>query len=359
MRAGIDLRLYSYRPAGIANYALRLAREFAAMDGITPIVFQSRKTRERLVSAPTRWLWTPCHHRIERFALGAELAFEGMDLFHSPDFIPPVSRGFKRVITVHDLTFRLFPQFLTGESRRYYGQLEQALDAADAVIADSYATRHDLHSEYGYPEDKVDVVHLAPDESFRSLPADIVAEFCRTAGLPDRYILFVGTLEPRKNIDGLLRAMTLLESTLPLVIAGQPGWLYDETLALVDSLGLADRVFFYRPPSFDRLPLVYNAAAVLVLPSFYEGFGFPVLEAMACGVPVVSSNAGSVPELAGDATEVIDPNDIPGIAAAIDHVLANPDHAADLVKRGQVQVKRFSWRKAAEETLVAYRRALV
>ncbi|MCS6803206.1 MAG: glycosyltransferase family 1 protein [Chloroflexota bacterium] len=359
MRVGIDLRLYSYRPAGIATYALNLARALARRpDEVELVVYQSRKTRQPLVKAETRILYTPCHHRFEQAALAVELFRAPIDLLHSPDFIPPFYRSFRSVISVHDLAFHFFPEFITAESRRYYGQIRRAIASADAVIVDAEAVRRDLERELGVPPERVDVIYLAPDEAFRPLPREQVEAFFAARGLPLGAIFWVGTFEGRKNVPGLLRAYARLRDAPPLLLAGRPGWLENEVERLISSLGLEGRVVFCWGPSQDDLVHLYNGASLFVFPSFYEGFGFPVLEAMACGTPVVSSNAGALAEVTGEGGLQVDPRDEEALAGAIDAVLGSSALANELRQRGFAHVARFSWDRCAEETLAVYRRVL-
>lgn len=359
MRVGIDLRLYSYRPAGIANYALNLARALVRRaNDLELVVYQSRKTRQPLVNTTTSILYTPCHHRFEQAALAIELFRAPIDLLHSPDFIPPFYRTFRSVISVHDLAFHFYPEFTTAESRRYYGQIRRAIASADAVIVDAEAVRRDLERELGVPPERVDVIPLAPDAAFRPLPRAQVEAFFAARTLPLGAILWVGTFEGRKNLPGLLRAYARLRDAPPLLLAGRPGWLANEVDGLIASLGLQGRVVFCWGPSQDELVHLYNGAALFVFPSLYEGFGFPVLEAMACGTPVISSNAGSLAEVTGDGGIQVDPSDDAALAAAIDAVLGSPSLAAELRQRGFAHVARFSWERCAEETLAVYRRVL-
>ena len=245
--------------------------------------------------------------------MGAEVARLGLDLLHTTDFIPP-AWGYRRsLITVHDLNFLYYPQFLTAHSHRYYNQqIEWAVRRADRVLADSYATRSDLVSLLGVPADKVTVVHLAADPAFRPLPEAQARQVAARYSLPPGYLLFVGTLEPRKNLPGLLEAYRQLldgnVTSAPLVLVGGKGWLYDEIFERVQALRLAQHVHFLHDVPDTDLPALYNAASVLTTPSFYEGFGLPALEAMACGTPVVVADRASLPEIVGEAGLLVNPD---------------------------------------------------
>ncbi len=363
MRLGLDARLTYYTRAGISRYIRRLAAELPPLDPQNDyLILHSRKARESLPMPPNARranCWTPSHHRFERAALAVEVWPLGLRLLHSPDFIPPLDGRWKSVITVHDLTFLHYPQFLTAESRRYYnGQIQAAVRRADAILADSAATRHDLVALLGVPEARITVVHLAADEDYRPQPPEAVRDVLEKHRLPSEYLLFVGTLEPRKNVHGLLRALAALPDGPPLVLAGRRGWLFDQAQSLISDLKLEDRVHLLEEFPAGDLPALYTGASVFVLPSHYEGFGLPVLEAMACGTPVVIADRASLPEIAGEAALRVDPDDPASIAGAIERALHDRDCRESLVARGFEQVRQFSWRRTAEQTLAVYRRLL-
>jgi glycosyltransferase involved in cell wall biosynthesis len=210
------------------------------------------------------------------------------------------------------------------------------------------------------PDGKVTVVHLAADPAYRPLPGREVRQVLDRHDLAPGYVLFVGTLEPRKNLSGLLEAYGAVvdsrASVPPLVIVGGRGWLFKPVFERVEAMGLADRVCFLdRVPDGD-LPALYNGAALLAIPSHYEGFGLPALEAMACGTPVVAADRASLPEVVGDAALLIDPDSPDSIAAALRHVLSDASVAARLREAGIARAACFSWARTAEETLAVYRR---
>jgi glycosyltransferase involved in cell wall biosynthesis len=369
LRIAIDSRLVYYQRGGIGQYILHLVQELARLDAADEyLLLHSRKDHSSLVQSPRFQhvpLWTPCHNRFEQITFPVELARLKFDLLHSPDFIPPwhglFRRRFRRLITVHDLTFLYYPEFLTTESRRYYNdQIERAVRVADHISADSTATKDDLVRLLGVQPEKVSVVLLAPDPLYRPLEAAACAPILARHELKPGFLLFAGTLEPRKNVTGLLTAYRALcdrKLSMPsLVLAGRRGWLYDEIFSRISALKLSDRVCFLENPSNEELVALYNAAALLVLPSFYEGFGLPVLEAMACGTPVVCSERGSLPEIAGGAVLLVNPDDLDGLASTIERTLRDELLRAQLRSRGFANVARFSWEKTARETLEIYRR---
>ncbi|MBI2907880.1 MAG: glycosyltransferase family 4 protein [Chloroflexi bacterium] len=376
MRIGIDARLLHYQRGGISQYILHLIEALAEVDPTDAFaIFQSRRDRVshcRAQNFGRSSLWTPPHHRLEQWLLPLELAFADLDVLHSPDFIPPLReapgkflrRRFKSVITVHDLAFLRYPNLLTEESRQYYSQVAKAVASADGIIAVSDWTRRDLLELTDADDRKIRVIHNAADKRYRPLdPSEAgqaVERFCRERGLPADFILWVGTLEPRKNLDTLLRAMALLQEKEPgryvLVAVGAKGWLFESALQLLDQLRLKDYVLFRGPASVDELLMLYNAASMFVFPSLYEGFGLPPLEAMACGAPVISSNAACLPEVLGDAAIFVDPLDVEGWARAIRRLSTDDAQRRDMARRGLERAASYEWNRTAEQTLSLYRR---
>lgn len=361
MRVGIDTRLTYYRTGGISTYMRRLVSALEQLDHDHEYtVFHSRKSRETL---PTRFrradLWTPCHHRIERLALSLELVRYRLDLFHSPDFIPPLRGARRHIITVHDLTFLHYPQFLTAEARRYYNdQIDYAVRHADHILVDSEATRHDLVTMLGVPTSRITTHLLGVDERFRPL-GDVRARLAELA-LPPMYLLFVGTFEPRKNILGLLRAYRTARarqpSIPPLLLVGRRGWLFEQTQAQIEAENLNVNVIWRDDIGDDDLPVIYNGALLLALPSFYEGFGFPALEAMACGcVPIVSS-CSSLPEVVGAVGLQVNPDDTDDLAQALERALLDADWREAQRAAGLERAKMFTWENTAQIVLSVYRK---
>lgn len=281
----------------------------------------------------------------------------GATLFHATEHLLMPLRDVPTVLTVHDLIFHLFPQYHKPLNYWYLRwTMPLYVQRADALIAVSEATRQDLIHLYGVSPAKVRVIYEAAAPHFRPAPPGDVARVRSRYGLPPRYLLTVGTLEPRKNLPRLFQALARLEGAKrpPLVVAGAKGWLYEETFRTVERLGLEGQVVFLGRVPEEDLPALYTAADLFILPSLYEGFGLPVLEAMACGVPVICSRAASLQEVAGDAARYVDPRDPEGIAHALQEVWEDADLRAALRAQGLARAASFSWRRAAEETLALY-----
>ena len=364
MRIGIDARLVFYNRAGIGAYILQLIEALAQVEpkNDTFVVLQSRKDKSSIISSngfERKSLWTPSHNRFEQLALSFEVSQLGLDLLHSPDFIPPFRRNCKSVITVHDLAFLLYPHFLTKESARYYGQIDQAWRKTNHIIAVSEATKQDSIKMLGVPEKKITVIHEAVNPIYRPLDKDKARQVAKQKyKLDKRFILFVSTIEPRKNLPGLLRAYRRLRDDYKrdeiLVLAGLNGWLWEEVYETVDNLNLSEHVAFLGRVPDEDLVYLYNAARLFVHPSFYEGFGLTPLEAMTCGAPVIVSNTSALPEVVGDAGLMIDPHDIEGLTVALWRMLTDEALRQSYVEKGFQRAKKFSWEKSAAKTLEIY-----
>lgn len=367
LHVGIDCRLPTYQMGGISQYAIHLIGALAGPVGEERYtIFHSRKeTRSFAPAGDSRFsrseLWTPPHHRLERWALPVELARHRLDVFHSPDFIPPAGGAGRRIITVHDLNFLYYPDYLTAESRRYYAdQIAWAVAAADHISADSEATRVDLMTLLHVPPDKVTTIHLAANPVYSAgYPPAAVAQTLAKYELAPGFLLAVGTLEPRKNLTTLLRAYDRLRReagvAAPLVLVGRQGWLYDEVFQTIDRLGLAPWARHLSGAPDVELAHLYRAAGVLAFPSHYEGFGLPALEAMHGGCPVVVSDRGSLPEVVGRAGVILPPDDADAWAEALARVLSDAEYAGGLRRAGYEQARRFTWEKTAAATLRLYR----
>lgn len=353
MKIGIDARLTYYRDGGISSYTRHLIRALEGIDQHNDYtMFQSRKDSKRLSerfkSAP---LWTPAHHRIERLALSAELAWRGLDVFHSPDFIPPYRAAKRHIITVHDLTFLHYPQYLTADSRDYYNaQIQASCSHADHILSVSEATKRDLIEMLSVPESKITVQPHGVDASFRPTAAD------SSLNLPKAYFLHVGTLEPRKNIKGLLQAYRILLNDYPdappLLLVGRKGWLFEETEA--EMQGFGDNLIWREDINDSQLPAVYSAAIANITVSFYEGFGMPVLEGMACGAVPIVSNRSSLPEVVWNVGLLVNPDDKEEIATVLSKALNDSAWRQSESQKAIQRAKQFSWERSAKIALATY-----
>jgi glycosyltransferase involved in cell wall biosynthesis len=286
-----------------------------------------------------------------------------VDLLHAMAFAGPLVTPCPFVVTIYDLSFYHYPEAFRPWNR-WYLSLFTALTARRArrVIAISESTKRDVVKILGVSPDRVDVAYCGVDDLFRPLPAAEVAQFQRQRALPDRFILFLGTLEPRKNVHKLIRAYgrwRLAEPDVPkLVVAGGKGWYYDQIFAEVERLGLTGEVIFPGYVAQQELPLWYNAADLFVYPSRYEGFGLPVLEAMACGTPVVTTNVASLPEVAGDAALLVSPDDESQLLEAMRRALSDVSLRQEIVTKGLAHAADFTWARTALQTLDTYDRVL-
>ncbi len=369
MRIGIDVRVVYHRQGGISWYAMRLLQALATIDHENEyVLLQHRRQTEPIVDAPNFrrvTLYAPVHHPWEQYPLSLETRRLGLDLIHSPDFIPPLRSTVPAVITVHDLGFLLYPNFVTADSARYYGQTDLAVHRASRIIAVSHSTRSDLIRLLGAPEGKINVIYEAADPIYQPIGREEARAYLRAAGVdaPNEFLLFVGTIEPRKNLGTLLRAYQQLRSQYayrhPLLLVGAPGWLSNDIYNLVNELDLTESVRFLGSVADNTaLRSLYNLATMLVHPAYYEGFGLTPLEAMACGTPVVCSNAGSLPEVVGEAAILTAPDDVEGWTVAMHRIIDDDQLSDEMSVRGIARATTFSWEKAARETLETYRQAV-
>ena len=376
MRIGIDYTSAARQRAGIGRYTRELVSAllaldrgteslhqytiFAATGGLRPETWNLEphpRVRVRTIPLTDDWL-ARLWHRL-RLPIPIETVTGSLDLFYSPDFVlPPTCRTTRTLLTVHDLSFLHCPEAFVPALRCYLERVvPRSIARADLVLADSAHTRSDIVSLLGVPSEKVQVLYSGVPAGFRPEPESGERE--RLRGRYDigaqPYVLSVGTLQPRKNYVRLMRAFANLKSetlgpeTPQLVIAGGRGWLYEDIFAEAEKHGERVRILGFVDEA--DLPGLYRNAALFVFPSLYEGFGLPVLEAMSCGVPVVCSNASSLPEVAGDAALLVDPFDIDGLAEAMRCVLEDAELCRTMVARGATQAARFTWKRAARQLL--------
>ena len=374
-RIGLNAHLLSltqsYRGAGINGYIYQLLRHLPEVAGAGYPFRYIAYLHEPAFVAPagmnvvrSRWDTRSPWRRIAWGQTQLALLSRNADLLHGLAFAAPLAAACPTVITVHDLSFLRYPHAFRAFNRRYLSLFARlSTRRAARVIAVSESTRQDVIALCGVPAERVVTVPNGVGAEFQPAAPAEVAAFRAARGLPDRFILFLGTLEPRKNLRRLLEAYASLRAhhgaaLPPLVIAGGKGWFYEEIYAAAAELALLDAVIFPGYIPAEDLPWWYRAAELFVYPSIYEGFGLPVLEAMACGTPVVTSTASSLPEVAGDAARLVPPEDTDALADAIDGVLSTPVLREQMCEAGLRQAARFSWSATARSTAEVYRAAL-
>ncbi len=378
MRIGIDYTAAVRQGGGIGRYTRNLIRTLAELDAENQYtLFVAGGWGEgdgqgpwpshfRVRSVPLSDRWLNIIWQRLRLPVPVQAITGPLDLFHSPDFVLPPTGRTPAVLTVHDLSFMRVPQFFVPSFRRYLEvAVSRAVKRAHYVLADSENTRRDLAELLAVRPDRVGVLYPGVEARFeRVMDAEALARVRGRYSLPARFVLGLGTLQPRKNFDGLIEAFgRLLRARgdepefedLHLVLVGGTGWMYEQTLALAQRSGLGQRVQF---PGFVAdldLPALYSLASVFAFPSWYEGFGLPVLEAMACGTPVVAANNSSLPEIVGEAGLLVDAGDTDALAQALATLLTDKSLACKLISAALERVCRFTWEGSAGQLLDVYR----
>ncbi len=369
MQIGIDVSPLTPQRTGVGNYTYYMLRHLLAqgeehifkafssgihgvdLAGLPPFA------KHRHIGVPTRALYK-CWSLFGRPRVDRLL--KGVDIYHATNYFLPPTKKARRVVSVYDLAFLRVPELCSPKIvGPFSAGVKRFVREADAVITCSEATRRDVVELLDINEAQVHVAYGAVDENFASIPrpqaVDLLAQ---QYDVQQPFILFVSTLEPRKNVTGLLQAFAHIARDIPhtLVLIGGMGW-YDENLdEHIEKLGISERVrrLGYVTPR-SHLPAFYSAADAFVFPSFYEGFGLPALEAMTCGCPVITANTSSLPEVVGDAAQLVQPEDIDGLAATMRMVLTNERLREQMSTQGLQQAQRFSWTACAERTLDVYR----
>lgn len=377
MKIGIDVRpiqVHKQRWRGVGSYARNLLAAIKEIDHENeyylyadrrlPLDEQFDAPNFHIESSTLKSGWLTKNPYVQRqMATPIDLKRRHYDLFHflfsqdAPFFCPS-----PYIVTVHDLISLIFPaDYRHNPLRSYYDRAWlRAARFARKIVAVSETTKQDLVKIAGIDPDMITVIYegVAP-EFFSPPPSERAEELAELSGLPDKFIFYLGGLDKRKNLVTLFTAMAALDPELramyPLVIAGEPDQWFDRTRAEIDEAGVADSVLFTGFLSLEELIVAYRRASVFVMPSLYEGFGLPVLEAMACRTPVVCANAGSLPEIAGESALMFDPLSSEQLSAAITRVLSDSTFASQISEAGVSRAKQFLWSKTAEQTISAYR----
>lgn len=380
MNIGIDANCLVFDRSGFGRYTYNLVKNLLMIDTqnhyfLYASFIRHRKNRLKLLEAlvdetksrnvTIRILPLPAQWKEIMIGTNypySDLIRDPLDLFYAPHFAGIAKRGFARqVVTIHDLVFMHFPEHRGVKLSRYYlNRTKVALENSNHIIAVSESTKKDLIKLLGVEEEKITVTSEGADNQFK-LITDQKEILSHTKAYIDpkfKYILSVGTLEPRKNLSAVLKAFSQLPVKLrqeyKLVFVGAKGWNNQEFEKTVEDYNLTDHIILTGFVADEDLPYIYNRASVFVYPSLYEGFGLPVLEAMSCGVPVVTSNISSLPEVVDDAGKTVDPHDDKEIAENIKLILTNPKLAQSLREKGLKRALKFSWKKVALETLKVF-----
>lgn len=366
MIIGIDITPVTRTPTGIGMYTRHLLHELAAMAcpdtfygfgfGMRPLDHASIPFPYRRIPLPSRLMYR-IWERVEMPCVDKLMG--GLDIFHAVNYVLPPLQQARGIITIHDLGFLQDVDWFSPKIMEPFRRsIRRHAQRADAIIAVSEATRAEVVARLSVAPERVRVVYEAADKAFHPIPPELAAQRVSSAlNIKGPYILFVGTVEARKNVTGLLTAFSRIDTGHTLVIAGGYGWRSKEILDHAARLNLTGRVRFtgYIP---DRtlLPALYSGADLFVFPSWYEGFGLPVLEAMACGCPVITSDTSSLPEVGGDAAIYVAPADVDGLARQMEILAGDATLRDVMVKKGVARSKQFSWRRCAEDTLACYHR---
>ena len=347
---------------------IQLVRSLAALPGEHQFVLFSQPHGRAIIgelpAERATWIITPDRspsYRLiwEQLALPGLVRRAGVDLLHSLHYTRPYRLPCASVVTFHDMTFFLYPELHTRPKRFFFPKaIRFSARHANALIAVSESTRRDSIRILGIPPERIVAVPNGIGKEFQPIHDQLLLQHClEKYHLPEEFILFVGLIEPRKNLPLLLKAYARLaeyKSIPPLVLAGRLGWMVEEVFKLIDSLQLHEKVHFPGYIEAQDLPLVYNLAKVFVYPSNYEGFGFPPLEAMACGTPVITTAVSAMLDYVGDAGLLVPPQDQLALTQALERVLGDPGLQQHLAQVGPECASEFTWERTAAGTLEVY-----
>jgi glycosyltransferase involved in cell wall biosynthesis len=372
MRIGIDATPLPPQPVGAGNYIIQLIKALVEQKSDHDFVIFAQPSGQDMISLPegsaAEWVI------VEERSPGSRLIWEqvqfpkliresGVELLHSTHYTRPTRLPCKSVVTFHDMTFFLYPELHTWARRLYFPRMMRlSASRADKLITVSDSTRNDLVRVLRIDPKKVTTTHLGLNPGYKPIvDQDEKRRVAEKYALPEKFILYVGLVEPRKNLPVLINAFKRLiyeEYNYKLILVGRYGWMYEQLLDQVKELNLENQVQFLGYVPQEDLPLVYNLASLFVYPTIYEGFGLPVLEAMACGVPVITSDVSSLPEIVNKSGILTPVNDPDALFEAIVKGLDDSDLRQELIRKGPERAENFSWTKTAQLTLQVYQQAM-
>jgi glycosyltransferase involved in cell wall biosynthesis len=281
------------------------------------------------------------------------------DIYHETGFLPAAVRGIPIAYTIHDLSLSKF-RHTHPKERVWFNDFffSRRISYATHVLTVSDFVRQEIFNTIHIPDRRISAIHLAPSSVFYPRQPEHIGKIQKQYGISENYLLFVGSLEPRKNLPFLVQALQRCRTKIPLVLAGWEGWGDKDWLKSISGSDLKNRIIMTGYIDDETLACLYSGASAFVYPSIYEGFGLPILEAMACGCPVICSKAASMPEVAGDSAIQIDPNDLDDLANAIDRIVADANLRHRMIESGFSRIGRFTWRKTAETTLAVFEKII-
>ncbi len=357
MKVAIDIQTTLGKPTGFGFYVSNLVEALKKHTGKDLQLELISPNYDRDFSTPQRFYW-------DQVTYPKIAKSKKADLLHQPCFSAPLSFNKPVVVTIHDIISLLFPETIPFASRMFYSKwMPFSYRKASQIITISQSTKRDIVRVLGISEDKITVIPLGFDTKMQDKVAkEKIAEVKKKYSLPDNYLLHIGTLEPRKNLDFLIDVFSEVikdaDNELCLVITGKKGWYYEGLFEKVKDLSLEKRVIFTGYIDEKDKAAIYQGSRIFTFPSIYEGFGLPPLEAMAAGVPVISSDTSSMPEVIGDAGILLSPYNKDGWVKAISEVNKSEKIRQDMIAKNIKQVAKFSWDKTACKTLEVYKKAL-
>lgn len=359
-RFGYDRKTGLPRRVGSAEYCYELLLNLNKIDKKNNyLIYLPQAPTADLPKETSRWHYKIVKPRKLWTLIGLSLEFllrrSSPDVFFSPTHYLPIFSPKQSAISIMDMSYVRFPQlFRKTDLHQLKKWTRYSVKKAKVIFTISRSSKDDIIKEYGIPESKIIVTYPGAKEGLRMNDKGLSMDaFKKKYDLKKDYVLFVGTLQPRKNIERLIEAFSMLKDDIELVIIGKKGWMYEEIMNAPKKFNIQEKVKFLDSVTDEDLPIFYKNAVCFVLPSLYEGFGLPVLEAMKHGCPVITSNVSSLPEAGGDAALYVNPLDIDDIAKKLESIIANSELREKLIGKGYEQVKKFSWEKTAKETLRA------
>ncbi len=372
MKIGIDLRVLARGArTGVEEYVINLLQHlFPLKEEIDYFLFYNALRKVKLdyswldlvnvelreFKIPNRFLFLSAKYQKQP---KLDKLLNKVDIYFNPHFFnAPVSKSCSKTVVFHDLSFVRHPEYFSWRKRIWQKCLINAKSeakSADKIIAVSESTKADLINLYQIDPQKIKVIYSGVGQQFQpiQISSEVEKKIRDKYFLPDKFILYFGTIEPRKNLVGLIKAFEILRKKhqVKLVLAGAKGWLCRDILKAARQSKYSSDIFFTGFVEEQDKPYLYNLADLFVYPSFFEGFGFPPLEAMACGKPVITSHTSSLPEVVGEAGLMIDPYKIDELSRAMDQILISSSLRKILSQKGFLQARKFSWQKCAQETL--------